>query len=86
MDSTCLRDSCLHRGWVSEVWGQLDFDSIGQDVWTDECVREGCAIKVAEPDSLCYGCLAGLLTDEIIQKGGRYLKNPDWKPKKGRRK
>jgi hypothetical protein len=48
---------------------------------------EGCERKATEPISLCIGCFGGLLTEEVIRtKDYRYIKNPNWKPKKGRKR
>ena len=42
---------------------------------------------MAEPISLCIGCFGGLLTEETNRtKDYRYIKNPNWKPKKGRKR
>jgi hypothetical protein len=39
------------------------------------------------PNSLCIGCFGGLLTEEVIRtEDYRYIKNPNFKPKKGKRR
>jgi hypothetical protein len=54
---------------------------------TDECKVEECERKVAEPNSLCIGCFGGLLTEEVIRtEDYRYIKNPNFKPKMGKRR
>jgi hypothetical protein len=64
---------------------QLDFDSLNDDLRSaHECKVEGCTRRVAVIDTFCMRCFAGLLTHEVIQEDGRYMKNPDYKPQKGR--
>jgi hypothetical protein len=66
---------------------QLDFDHLNDSLRNAfECKTEGCSRRVAGYDNLCYRCFAGLMTGEVIKEGGHYLKDPNWKPKKGRKK
>lgn len=75
---------------------QLDFDALNDALNSAyTCKVEECERGVADKDTFCMGCFAGLLTGEVIRIEGppvngpgtrfRHIKNPDFKPKKGRK-
>jgi hypothetical protein len=63
---------------------QLNFDAINEDA-PFLCKREGCSRRVAGYEELCYTCLSDVLTGKVIKEDGRYMLDPEWKPKRRRR-